>query len=237
MNEDLARFVDHAREQGMDLATLRQVLGAAGWDDHAVTEAFCAQALDLPVPSPGDAAPAKQPAAPFSFRDTLFHVLSFAALYTWVISLIVLFFNYINLAFPEASDNRYVEEWAHSSIRWALAFLIVSFPLFLGLWRVVLRQVQRFPEKADGVVRKALIYLSLLVAALTLASDVIVLVYYLINGEATTRFILKVFVLFVLTGAVFLYLAYALRPDQGAAAEEEEPATADEVEPAPEAQS
>ena len=82
MNEDLARFVDHARERGMDLAGLRQLLRSAGWKDEEITEAICARELDLPVPTPPGAS---------SARDTFLQLLAFSALYTWVISLIVLY--------------------------------------------------------------------------------------------------------------------------------------------------
>ncbi len=35
MDEKLIRFVDHAREQRMDYATIRQLLVSAGWNSSA----------------------------------------------------------------------------------------------------------------------------------------------------------------------------------------------------------
>ena len=51
MDEKLIRFVDHAREQRMDYATIRQLLVSAGWKDADVAEVFCARDLELPIPT------------------------------------------------------------------------------------------------------------------------------------------------------------------------------------------
>ena len=50
MNESLIQFVDHAREKGMDHATIRQLLVSAGWKDKDVAEVFCSRDLELPIP-------------------------------------------------------------------------------------------------------------------------------------------------------------------------------------------
>lgn len=226
MNEDLARFVDHAREKGIDLAGLRDLLRSAGWKDREITEAICARELDLPLPLPPGTS---------SARDTFMQCLAFSALYTWVISLLVLFFTYIDQAFPDPAQSRYAAESARSTIRWSLAVLIVSFPLFLVVWRSLLRQIALHPEKAQGGSRRWLTYLSLFVGALTILIDLITLVYRFFEGELSTRFLLKVFVLLVITGAVILYLAYTLQG--GPAAQEVSAGDGDgEGEPAPEAQ-
>ncbi|MDJ0974543.1 MAG: DUF5671 domain-containing protein [Planctomycetota bacterium] len=210
MDESLLEFVAHARDRGVDLPTIRAMLRAGGWKDAQIAEAISAQALELPVPVPPGAS---------SARDTFFQVLAFTALYTSVISLIVLLFTYVNLAFPDAArDSRYVTEWAHGTIRASLAALVVAFPIFLIVWRALLREQARHPDKRGSRVRKGLTYLSLFVGAVTIVSDVITLVYYLFEGELTTRFLLKVAILFVVTGAVFVYLALTLRAEGEAAA-------------------
>jgi hypothetical protein len=55
--------------------------------------------------------------------------------------------------------------------------------------------------------------LSLFVGAVTILTDVIIVVYYLVEGDLTVRFLLKVFVLFVTTGALSVYLALVLRSE------------------------
>ncbi|MHC4992483.1 MAG: hypothetical protein ACYTGC_16035, partial [Planctomycetota bacterium] len=85
MNEELTRFVDHARDRGLDHATIRQLLLSAGWKEKDVAKIICTRELELPIPEPTGAGTA---------RDAFIHLLAFTALYTWATSLIVLFFIY-----------------------------------------------------------------------------------------------------------------------------------------------
>lgn len=206
MNEKLIRFVDHARDKGMDHSTIRDVLLSAGWKEREVAEAFCARELELPIPEPTGLG---------SARDAFLHLLAFTALYTWATSLVLLFFTYIDFAFPDPAErpSYYAVGAAQSSIRASLAALVVSFPLYLVLWHYLLREVHRYPEKAKGVVRRWLGYLSLFVGAVTLSADAITLIYYLFEGQLTARFLLKVAVLFLIAGSLVLYLLWTLRSE------------------------
>jgi hypothetical protein len=203
MPNELERFLDHARGKGLDLATIGALLRSAGWKDKQIAAAFCARELDLPVPEPVGAG---------SARDTFVHLLAFTALYTWVISLILLAFAYVDIAFPDPTrEHALTVDWRLSGIRASLAALIVSYPLFLVLWRGLLREVRANPDRARGAVRRWLTWLSLFVGSVTLVSDVITLVYFLFEGELSTRFLLKVLALFVVTFAVLLYLWLTMR--------------------------
>ena len=48
---------------------------------------------------------------------------------------------------------------------------------------------------------------------MTLACDVITVVYYLVEGDLTVRFLLKVIALFVVIGALLVYLTMTLRSE------------------------
>jgi len=54
------------------------------------------------------------------------------------------------------------------------------------------------------------------VGAVIIMADVITVVYRLVEGDLTTRFLLKVVVLLVVTGALFIYLAMTLRSESEA---------------------
>jgi hypothetical protein len=206
MHEKLARFIDHAREKGLDHATIFLLLRSAGWKDKEVAEACAARELTLPIPErAGIGTP----------RDVFFHLLAFTALYAWAISLIALLFYYIEFAFPDPAmrPSTYAVEAALFGIRAYLATLIVSYPLFLLVWWYLLREVRAFPEKAKSAVRRWLSFLSLFVAAVTIMADVIVVVFYLVEGGLTVRFLLKVGVLLVISAALFVYLALTLRSE------------------------
>ena len=143
MDEKLIRFVDHARDKGMDHATIRHLLMSTGWKEKNIAEVFCMRDLELPIPEPTGVGTA---------RDAFFHLLTFTALYTWATSLILLYISYIDFALPDPAWRTSYDamEAALSNIRASLAALLVSFPIFLILWHFLLREVRRHPEKAKG---------------------------------------------------------------------------------------
>lgn len=209
MGESLQAFLEHARAKGLDFEATRALLRAEGWKDKDIAEAYAAMALDMPVPPPKGAS---------SARETFTYFAAFGGLYTWVIALVVLVFTFINLnwADPVDPESAWLSDevrrtWAYSAIRQSIAAILVAFPVFLWLWRSLLREIARHPEKAASKARVVFTYISLGVALVTLVSDVITLVYYLLEGELTTRFVLKVVALFLVAGSACLYLALTLR--------------------------
>lgn len=211
MPDNLSRFIEHARQKGMDHGTIFLLLKSAGWKEQEIAAAIAARELEMPLP---------ERAGVGSARDAFFHLLAFTALYTWAISLIYLCFTYISFAFPDPATptSTYVVEAALASVRGALATLIVAYPLFLATWWFLLREIRTYPDKARSGVRRWLTSLSLFVAAVTILGNTITVVYYLVEGDLTVRFLLKVVVLFVVTGAVFLYLTLTLRSEAEARA-------------------
>jgi hypothetical protein len=124
-------------------------------------------------------------------------------LYLSVISLIILLFEYISIIFPDSLDN-YVDPY-RGAIRFALANVLVAFPLYVYLVRLINVDARKHKEKTELKVRKWLISLSLFGAALTLVIDLIVLINAFLGGELTAQFILKVITVFVVIGGVFVY--------------------------------
>ena len=80
-----------------------------------------------------------------------------AALYTSVVSILTLYFQYIDRAFPDALVA-YVDPYS-SAIRFAIASLIVVTPLYVYLTRRINSDIRSMPEKRDLWVRRWLIYI------------------------------------------------------------------------------
>lgn len=204
MHTSLTEFITHARSKDMDHQTIRLLLLSAGWKEKDISSALASETLDMPVPVPGDGGGA---------RDAFFHLLTFTTLYSTVIATIILLFTYINRLFPDAANRSY-EVYANadfSSIRWSLAIIMVSFPLFAFLSRILHAEFKRHPEKLVSGIRKWLTYLTLFVTACTIIGDVITLFFYLLEGELTMRFILKVLTILVLSGMPFSYYFTVVR--------------------------
>jgi hypothetical protein len=116
MKDELGPFISHAREQGVDHSTIRLLLLSAGWKDRDISEAVAAQALGMPVPRPPDRGGA---------REAFLYLLTFIALYSTVISTVVLFFTYFEILFPDPKTV-VSEHYVLSMIRGWLAALVVS---------------------------------------------------------------------------------------------------------------
>jgi hypothetical protein len=159
----------------------------------------------MPVPLPPDIG---------SARDAFFHLLTFTTLYSMVISLIVLAYQFIGRTFADpALSSMNFETENSSAIRWSLAVILVSFPLFAFLARILHRECVRHPEKLQSGIRRWLTYLTLFVTACTISGDLITLLFYLLQGELTVRFLLKVFAVLFLSGMPFIYYFIAVRLD------------------------
>lgn len=125
-------------------------------------------------------------------------------LYASIAALTTLLFGVITIQFPDAADYSYMSESAMNSIRFSIATLIVVFPAYLWITRTV-NQTRRKEEGKYLVLTKWLVYLSLLVGGSILAGDLIAVINGYLNGELTTRFVLKAFVLASVIAAAFYY--------------------------------
>jgi hypothetical protein len=90
----------------------------------------------------------------------------------------------------------------------------VAFPVFLYLSWLTSRDIALDPNKRASKVRRWLTYLTLFVAACALIGDVTVLVYNLLGGELTVRFLLKVVTVAAIAGTAFAYYLRDLRQDE-----------------------
>ncbi len=221
MDQKLTDFVDHAREKGFDLATIRQLLLSNGWRDRDIAEAFSSRELELPVPVPsypGVQRTRGQRRAvspwPRRAREAFLHLLAFGALFTWVTALLLLLTTAIDFALPDPawrlSQARL--DVIRSNMRGQIATLIVAFPFFLFLWHFLLREA----HAGRGAIRRWLAYLTLFVGTITLAGDLMTLIYLLLEGQMTIGILLKGGVLFLITGGIVLYLSLTLRSESEA---------------------
>lgn len=205
MQHQLSDFIAHARKKGLDHQTIRMVLLSAGWKDKEITAGLVSESLDMPVPLPSDAGGA---------REGFFHLLTFTALYSTVISLIILAIDWISRTFPDpVFEGGFESAYNYSGIRFSLAIVLVSFPVFVFLSRILHRECVKHPAKLSSGIRRWLTYLTLFVTACTLLGDIITALFYLLQGELTVRFLLKFLAIFVLTGVPFLYYFSVLRMD------------------------
>jgi type II secretory pathway pseudopilin PulG len=213
MNADLQRFVREALGRGLPRAAIREQLLHAGWRTDEVEAALRAYVeTDFPLP-----VPRRRPY--LNAREAFLYLVLFATLYTSAFNTGQVLFCLIERWLPDALQGPY--EWGRFSewIRGSTAGIIIAFPIFLVLSRVIGREVAREPEKRGSPIRKWLTYLTLLIAALVMIGDLTVLVTRVLGGELPPRFLLKALVVFLIAATVFgHYLADLRREEQEAGA-------------------
>ncbi|MDP3729628.1 MAG: DUF5671 domain-containing protein [bacterium] len=143
-------------------------------------------------------------------KDVFINLLAIISLYASAISLMALLFQYVNLGFP---DPLAYESYSgiSGSIRWAMATLIIVFPVFLFMTRMLRREVAVDPSKKELPIRKWLVYFTLFITAIVITTDLVTLIYNFLGGELTARFILKVLIILFVSVKVFGYYLWDLK--------------------------
>src|SRR3989338_6681892 len=126
-------------------------------------------------------------------RDVFLQFLSVMPLYVAAGSFITLIFQYINYWIPDPLEAGYgYISSIFNSIRWAISILIVIFPVYAWTLWFIDKGYKEVPERMAMKSRKWLVYLTIFLAALLIIGDFVALVYLLLRGEFTARFLLKV---------------------------------------------
>lgn len=151
-----------------------------------------------------------------SAKDFFMQLGAMVVLYASAISFTMLVFEYINVLLPDplGIGGHYYMQDSFQTIRWAIATLVVVFPLYIWLSWFLERSYEKHPEKRKIWVRRWLIYLTLFVAAGIIIGNFVTLIYNGLGGELTLRFILKVVTLFFVTGSVFGYYFWNIKKQQ-----------------------
>lgn len=211
ITDELTAFVKDGLARGVPRQEIEAALRQAGWpaaDVRGALTGFADVAFPIPVPRP----------KPYvSARDAFLYLVLFSMLYTVAFNLGSLLFQLINTWMPDpATEGRMPAEFIGQAIRWSVSALVVATPVFLFVASLTAREMREDPVKRSSKVRRWLTYVTLFIAAGVLIGDVTTLVYNVLGGELTARFVLKVLVVGAISGAVFTYYLFDLRDDSKA---------------------
>jgi hypothetical protein len=208
LSPELVGFVKEGLQRGLPREKIADVLLRAGWPPEQVTGAMTVFAdLDFPIPVP-------RPITNVSTRDASMYVVMFLTLILSAYSLGDLLFELIDRTFPDPAANTYGGVSTMQAIRWSLATLIVTFPVFLYVSTLIGRTLRLAPTKRASKIRRQLTYTMLCIAACVLIGDFISVVYNFLGGELSVRFVLKVLTVAMIAGTTFLYYMWDLRDDE-----------------------
>lgn len=205
-DERLTEFVRDALARGIPRAEVEGALKGAGWPTEQVADALRLFAdVDFPVPVP-------TPRPYTSAREAFLYLVLFFSLYNVAFNLAKLGFHIIDRLLPDPA-NPISSNW-RDSVRFSVSSLLVAFPVFTWLSVLTSRAMRRDPAKRASRIRKWLTYLTLFVAVVALICDVITLVYNVLGGEATTRFVLKILVVAAIAATILGYYLWDLRKEE-----------------------
>ncbi|MFM2381697.1 MAG: hypothetical protein RLZZ76_464 [Candidatus Parcubacteria bacterium] len=139
-------------------------------------------------------------------RNFALQLGSLITLYVSIVAVLMVVFGAINVLYPDAASYGWEYSSAQEGMRTGIAMLVVFFPVFLITTRMVNR-IRRTETGTYLVLTKWLVYLSLLVGGAVLLGDIVTVILGYLNGELTTRFVLKAASLaVVLSAALFYYV-------------------------------
>ncbi|MCR4328244.1 MAG: DUF5671 domain-containing protein [Patescibacteria group bacterium] len=142
-------------------------------------------------------------------RDFFLHLGVVATLYTLAVSLLQLLFQVINYAFPDRLAG-YGNPYS-TGLQISVATLVVVFPLYIFLSWLLAKGEYEDPSRREVAVRKWLLYLTLFLAGVAVAIDLITLVRTFLSGEISVRFTLKILSVLIVAGGIFSYYLYDLK--------------------------
>lgn len=135
------------------------------------------------------------------------------SLVTSVTNLLQILFAAVDRKFVDVLNPIFYVDTTQSDVRFAIASLVVMFPIYIGLSWYTSKDISKFLYKQDIPVRKMMVYCTLFVAILTLIGTLVSLIYTYLGGELSVRFVLKAASVFAVALALFGYYYYSLRRD------------------------
>ena len=203
---EVLTFITAAKEKGASDEAILGMLESEGWPRAEIWRILTRHYESLSGVKVPVGRKSTTPA-----KDAFLYLLAFSTLATWTIAAGSICFILIENWIPDPLAPHNYGQYMVSQMSSDLAAVIVTFPIYLLVMRVILSETRRAPEKLDSGVRKWLTYLALLIAAGVMIGDVVTFLTFFLKGELTARFFAKVAVTLAISGGVFWYYFGSLR--------------------------
>ena len=193
----LEGFVRAGLAAGRAPGELGRDLARAGWSDREI-----AAALGAWTPAAPGLPPVPRPRPYVSAGEAVIYGLMFLLLATICWHVTTLGFDVLDRLLPDHGD---VYDPPRSGLRWSVAVLVISVPLFFWLNARVARTTRGDPGRRRSLVRKWLAAVTMLLAAVALLSDAVAVIYAFLNGDLTARFLGKAALVALIGGLALAY--------------------------------
>ena len=143
-------------------------------------------------------------------KDFFMWLAAMVTLYWSVVAFIFLIFGYIDYVFPNVLQ--YQPDPYSGSIPYEMASILVLFPIYAALMYLIRREIARDAARGEVWIRRWALILTLFVAGLTMAVDIVILLTTFFRGEElTTAFLLKFALVFLVAAVGFMHFTADLK--------------------------
>lgn len=147
-------------------------------------------------------------AAKFAF----FYMLSLVALVFMALSTGMIIFQIINKNIIDVlSAYRYSGSFSSDQLKFAISALIIATPIFFVISKMIYKSLFRGELGKDSGIRKWLTYFILFISAVVMIGWLIGTINSFLDGELTTKFLLKAITAIGIAAAVFTFYLYDIR--------------------------
>ena len=206
VSPELVSFVREGLGRGLSRERIEDLLTRAGWPADQVRRALAGFAdVESPIPVP-------RPAVSTRPREAFLYVVMFLALFVSAFNLGAVVFALVDLALPDPAGVP--PQIVRELLRLSVSALVVASPVFAYVTRVIRRGVAAQPSARASRIRVQLTYLTLFISSCVLVGAATALLYSLLGGELTARFVLKALTVAAIAGGAFAYYLRDLREAQ-----------------------
>lgn len=144
-----------------------------------------------------------------SAKDFFFYIGAMVGLYWSAGSMIALLFTIIDTVLKD-NLQQYMDPYS-GGIRFAIASLLVVFPITLGIFSFLKKAEIYEPARFGFPIRRFLFALAIFITSFAFIGDLIALINTFLDGELTARFLFKVISVFLVAGIMFWYCLIEIR--------------------------
>ncbi len=200
-NQKLVQYVAQLIKNQVSKEQIKNQLSAVGWSENDIKVAYGKALINMGVPVPSETMQTTFEKKS-STMEIVLNLFSFVLLGIIAIALGTLFFQIINRYFPD-SLKVHGGKILTDSIHYAIAALVVGFPIYFLIIYFWFRGFEKDKRKVESKLIKWVTYLVLFVVAGVVIGDLIAVVYTFLQGELSIRFFLKFLTIFVIASTIF----------------------------------
>jgi hypothetical protein len=206
----LVAFVVEQVRGGVNKKTIKEQLLSVGWSEEDADAAYAQALRETGIPIP-EGVSSKGFTKKATTLEVVMNLFSFILLGVISFSLGRLYFEIIDKYFPDViADNvskshtaSYASQVSTDAVHYAIAALIVAFPLFFFVIQRWFQSFRNEEGKVESKLTKWVTYLVLLVASVTIVGSLIAALFSFLQGELSLRFFFKTLTVLVISGGVF----------------------------------